>query len=138
MFQPILPINLEPLLEINVRSRLIAAIGTELGNYAAGIQACYLVRNPDTDPPKNYRTTGLECLIFVPTPQTASPLHHNATLTTLWDIRLIQRDRNKSCLKAYQNILSEYPDCYLSSYFRANRDLDEQMNLSIAQAEIIK
>jgi hypothetical protein len=138
MFQPILPINLEPITEANVRSRMIAAIGSELGEYETGLPAIYIVRNSDVSPPKNYRANGLECLIFVPTPKSPQPLHHNAALFEFWEIRLIQRDRNKSCLAAYKNILANYPDCYLNSSISANRDLDEQINLSISQVEIVK
>lgn len=138
MFQPISPIDLEPITEANIRTRLIAAIGGELGEYELGLPACYLVRNPDEDPPKNYRTNGLECLVFYPDPQSPQPLHHNAALSEFWEIRLIQHDRSRSCLKAYQNILANYPDCYLNSHIQPNRDLDEQLNLSISQVGVIK
>jgi hypothetical protein len=138
MFQPILPIDLEPFTNSNIRQRLIDAIGTELGEYEPLVPAIWFVTNPDTDPPKNYRTNGLECLIFNPTPQAAKPLHHNAALTEIWEIRLIQRDRSKSTLPAYRNLLAKYPDIYLDSHIRANRDNSEQLNLSIAQVVIIR
>lgn len=138
MFQPILPADLEPLTEANVLPRLIAAIGTELGEYEPSLPAAYLVRNPDTEPPKNYRTTGIELLVYIPNPQSAIPLHHNAALPTFWEIKLIQYDRSRSLTKAYQNILARYPDCYLNSHIKANRDTNEQLNLSISYLGIIR
>jgi hypothetical protein len=138
MFQPILPINLSPFTNSNIRQRLIDAIGSELGEYSQGIPAFYFVTNPDTDPPKSYRTNRLECLIFAPIPSAASPLHHNAIVTESWEVRLIQRDRKKTCLAAYSSILAKYPDVYLSSHLRANRDVDVQINLSISQIGIIQ
>jgi hypothetical protein len=138
MFQPILPINLSPFTNSNIRQRLIDAIGSELGEYSQGIPAIYFITNPDTDPPKAYRTNKLECLIFSPVPESARLLHHNAMLVETWQIRLIQRDRKKTCLAAYRSILSVYPDTYLDSHLRANRDVDEQLNLSISQIGIIQ
>jgi hypothetical protein len=138
MFQPISPIDLSPFSNSNIRQRLIDAIGTELGEYEPLVPAIWFVTNPDTDPPKNYRTSGLECLIFNPIPQAAKPLHHNAALTEIWEIRLIQRDRTKSTSLAYRNLLAKYPDIFLDSHIRANRDNSEQLNLSITQVVIIR
>lgn len=138
MFQPISPIDLEPLTNSNIRQRLIDAIGAELGNYELLVPAIWFVTNPDIDPPRNYRTSGLECLIFSPTPQAARPLHHNAALTEIWEIRLIQHDRSKSTLLAYRALLAKHPGTYLDSHIRANRDNSEQLNLSIAQVVIIR
>lgn len=138
MFQPILPIDLEQFTNSNIRGRFIGALGVELGNYTSSIPAIWFVTNPDTDPPKNYRTSGLECLIFNPTPQSARPLHHNAALTEMWEIRLIQHDRLRSVLPAYKMLLAKYPDIYLDSHIRANRDTSEQLNLSVAQVAIIR
>jgi hypothetical protein len=138
MFQPILPIDLEPFTNSNIRQRLIDAIGAELGEYEPLVPAIWFVTNPDTDPPKNYRTSGLECLIFNPTPQAAKPLHHNAALNEIWEVRLIQRDRSKSTLPAYRALLAKYPGIYLDSHARSNRDNSEQLNLSIAQVVIIR
>lgn len=138
MFLPISPVDLEPLIETNVLPRLIAAIGTELGEYEPGLPAAYLVYNPDTDPPKNFRTSGIEMLVYVPEPQSAIPLHHNAALPTFWEIRLIQYNRSGCLLQAYQNILDRYPDAYLNSHLPADRDRNEQLNLSISSVEIIR
>jgi hypothetical protein len=135
MFQPISPIDLEPFSNSNILQRLIDAIGTELGEYEANLPAARFVSSPDTSV---YRTNGLECLIFNPTPQAAKPLHHNAALTEIWEVRLIQRDRSKSTLTAYRALLAKHPDIYLDSHIRANRDNSEQINLSIAQVVIIR
>jgi hypothetical protein len=138
MFLPLLPADLEPITEANIRTRLVTALGSELGEYELGLPAIYLVRNPESDPPKNYRTTGIECLVFRPDPQSPTPLHHNAALPEIWDIRLLQRDRSGSLLAAYQAILNYFPDCLLNSHIQANRDIDEQLNLSLSQVEIIR
>jgi hypothetical protein len=138
MFQPISPIDLSSFTNSNIRSRLITALGSELGEYQPGLPAIYFVSNPDTDPPKTYRTNGLECLIFDPHPQSPKTLHHNAALVETWEIRLIQHDRSRSVLDAYKSILSAYPDTYLDSHIPANRDTDEQLNLSISQVGVIK
>lgn len=138
MFQPTLPIDLEPFSNSNIRSRLIGAIGIALGRYEPTVPAIYFVINPTTDPPKNYRTDGLECLIFSPIPQSARPLQHNAAINEVWELRLIQHDRTKSTLPAYRAILAKYPDIYLDSHIPANRDTNEQLNLSIVQVAIIQ
>jgi hypothetical protein len=138
MFQPLSPLDLEPITEANIRTRLVTAIGTELGQYESGLPAIYLVRNPDTEPPSNYRTSGLECLILYPQSRLAMPLHHNAALVEFWEVQLIQRNRSRSLLLTYQNILNYFPDCYMNSHRQANRDTDEQLNLSISQIEIIR
>lgn len=138
MFQPILPVDLEPPIAANILPRLIAALGTELGEYEPGLPAAYLVRNPDTEPPKSLQTSGIELLVFMPKPQSAIVLNSNTALPTFWEIRLINYDRSRSLLQSYQNILDRYPDCYLSSHIQANRDLAEQLNLSLSHVEIIR
>ena len=138
MFQPISPTLLSPFTNSNIRERLITALGSELGEYQPGLPAIYFVSNPDTDPPKHYRTSGLECLIFDPQPQSPKPLHHNAALVETWGVRLIQRDRKRSVLDAYQSVLADYPDISIDSHIPANRDTDEQINISISQVGVIK
>jgi hypothetical protein len=117
---------------------LISALGTELGEYAQGVPAIFFIINPDTDPPKTYRTNGLECLIFEPRPEAVRELHHNAMLAETWNIRLIQRDRKKTCLAAYRLLLLQFPDILLEGSISASRDNDQQLNLSLSQNRIIQ
>jgi hypothetical protein len=142
MYQPPSPSDLEPLRGLpDARSRLLTALGTTLGTYTFGtpsqsIPAIWVVTNPDTDPPKQYQRTGLECLIFPPEGW-STRLLGNAMMTEIWRFRLIQHDRSKTTLPAYYQLL-ETIDCYRTSLIPRDRDINEQLNLTLSQAFIVK
>ncbi len=141
MFQPISPQNLAGFQElVDARTQILAAIETQIGTYthqSESFPSIWVVKNIDTDPPRHYLRSGLECLIFPPE-GFGSPLIGNAMMTELWRIRLIQHDRSKSTLLAYYAMLASFPDCNRVSFFPADRDIHEQLNLSISQTQIVK
>lgn len=124
---------------IDARTKISNVLTSYIGSYTTtteSIPALWVVKNLDTDPPRHYTRTGLECLIFSPE-IIAQPLHHSAIATELWRIRLIQHDRSKSTAAGYYALLSAFPDCQKESLLRADRDIDEQLNLLIPNLLII-
>jgi hypothetical protein len=141
MFQPIFETNLQGFQTLlDARTQIFNALNLTLGLYTTtteSLPALWVVKNFDTDPPRHYTRTGLECLIFSPE-IIAQPLHHNAIAIELWRIRLIQHDRSNSTAAGYYALLSVFPDCQKESLLRADRDIDEQLNLIISNPLIIK
>jgi hypothetical protein len=141
MFLPISPTNLNGFQGfLDARTQILDALGTTLGTYTDTpntYPAIYVVRNLDTDPPRHYKRTGLECLIFTPT-ATSNPLHHNALVNETWNLRLIQHDRNSSTLPAHYALLAHFPDLQRLSWLPADRDIHEQLNLIIPQSLVIR
>jgi hypothetical protein len=138
---PISPANLQGFQSlIDARTKIFNAISPNLGTYSTAqqsIPALWVVRDLDTDPPRHYTRTGLECLIFPPE-IIAQPLHHNAIASEIWRIRLIQHDRSKSTAAGYLALLVAFPDIQKESLLRADRDIDEQLNLIYTQPRTVK
>jgi hypothetical protein len=142
MFQPISPSNLEGFTgEADARVKLLDALGAELGSYGDGVDTLpgiWVVVDADVDPPRHFTRSGLECLVFAPEVLGTVPLCHNAIAIEVWRIRLIQHDRKASTLAGYLAILAAFPDCHQDSWFAADRDINEQMNLSISFSYFVR
>jgi hypothetical protein len=138
MFLPISPAYLKPFISLaDANAKLTAALGSTLGNYTPNLKALYIVRDPTTEPPTTLKTTGLECLVFPPD-YYSQPLHQNALLVENWRIRLIQRDRKKDTMDGYRALLQFYPQITKNSLIPANRDLNEQLNLTLTFAQLAR
>ena len=149
MFQPISETNLTGFQGLaDAREKIFKAIKPTLGLYLEKSQsiptnprdnqyAIWVVKNPDIDPPQQYTRTGLECLIFPPEGY-GTPLYQNAMITEIWRIRLIQHDRSQSTLPGHYALLAQFPDANRVSWLPADRDIHEQLNLSISQTQIVR
>ena len=123
-------------------SRLTSILASVLGIYTAKpptvppLPAIWLINDTRIDPPSDYIPQGLECLIYQGY-GFGQPLGNNAVLDEIFKVRLIQHDRSKRTIEAYQLILARIPDARRSELNLANRDTKEELILSIPQSKII-
>lgn len=143
MFQPLSPSDLMPI--INGRdlvSRLTSILASVLGIYTAklptdpSLPAIWLVSDTRIDPPSNYIPQGLECLVYQGY-GFGQTICNNAVLHESFKVRLIQHDRSKQTIEAYQLILTRIPDARRSELSFADRDTKEELVFTISQSKII-
>lgn len=137
------PSDLEPLRDSrDLRDRLEIILAPMLGVYRDPLfpidppqAAIWVISNPN-DPPKNLIASGLECLVYT-SEGYGVPMQSNAYLNEIFKIKLIQRDRKKHTMDAYRLILSHFPECRKSDLIVRDRDLLEELILTISQASLI-
>jgi hypothetical protein len=125
-----------------VEIALLALLGTysytDPNNVQVSTPSIYVVRNYATDPPRNWKRVGLECLIFPAKPIGRPFFNGSAQITQSYDIRLIQHDRSKDTSLAYRAMLTAFNDCQYKSLITQNDELDEQLNLSLFDTELLQ
>ena len=123
-------------------SRLTSILASVLGTYTAKppivppLAAIWLVSDTRIDPPSDYIPQGLECLVYQGY-GFGQPLGNNAIFNETFKARLIQHDRSKRTIEAYQLILARIPDARRSELSLADRDTKEELILSFSQSQII-
>ena len=139
----LLPSDFEPLRDSrDLRDRLEIILAPVLGIYTDSDfpldptqPAIWVVSNPN-DPPKNLIASGLECLVYT-SEGYGVPMQSNAYLNEIFKIKLIQRDRKKHTTDAYRLILSRIPECRKSDLVVRDRNLFEELVLTITQVSLI-
>lgn len=143
MFQPLSPSDLTPIINgKDLVSRLASILASVLGTYTTKPPtvppptAIWLVNDTRIDPPDNYTPQGLECLVYQGY-GFGQPLGNNAVFDETFKVKLIQHDRSKRTIEAYQLILARIPDARRSELSLADRDTKEELILTIPQSKII-
>lgn len=139
----LLPSDFEPLRNSrDLRDRLEIILAPVLGVYTDSDfpldppQSAIWVMNSPDDPPKNLIASGLECLVYT-SEGYGVPMQSNAYINEIFKIKLIQRDRKKHTIEAYRTILTRFPECRKSDLVVRDRDLFEELILTISQVSLI-
>lgn len=120
-------------------------LSTYLGKYTWTINgnqqdtpALTVVLDPDIMPSCGDRhTTGIECLIFPPTPHPDPYLGGGVHIYWEWTIRLIQHDRSKTLIDCQRALIRRLPRMTVRSRSRSNQEGNEEITFVLMENEVI-
>jgi hypothetical protein len=117
-------------------------MGSQIGKYsykingvAHTVDAIYVVKNRDTDPPREWERSGVEILIYEP--KIGGHNYLGVTgLDQIFEIKVIQHDRSITLTNAKATLLVGLPLFGERSHLLADAQQQEELNLFQTQTHI--
>jgi hypothetical protein len=140
---PLMPPYLEDVASTAQLYGVIASLmATQIGKYSYkingidhSVDAIYVVKNRDADPPREWKRTGIETLIYEP--QINGRDYLGATgLDQIFEIKVIQHDRSSTLGEAKSTLLIGLPFFKQRSHLGLNNQDSEELNLFQTQTHL--
>jgi hypothetical protein len=140
---PLTPPYLDDIASTAELHQAVAAImGSQIGEYSYKINgvahtadAIYVVKNRDTDPPREWGRSGIEILIYEP--KISGHNYLGATgLDQIFEIKVIQHDRSLNLANAKAALLVGLPLFGERSHLGSNAQDNEELNLFQVQTHL--
>jgi hypothetical protein len=117
-------------------------MGSQIGKYsykingvAHTVDAIYVVKNRDTDPPREWERSGVEILIYEP--KIGGHNYLGVTgLDQIFEIKVIQHDRSTNLTNAKAALLTGLPMINERSHLSGDAQQQEELNLFQTQTHI--
>ena len=100
--------------------------------------AIYVVNNAMTDPPRDWKVAGLECLVHKH-PRSAPVAAFSSVVDKRdWIVELVQHDQNSSTETAKELIFQKFLRCKVQSFLHQTEETLEQITLRIPSENLLQ
>lgn len=127
---------------VGIKTKLAVQLVDELGLYTApdgsAIAAIYIVNNVDSDPPRDLKISGLECLVFRAIDRVPQACFGGVADKYQVAIGLTQHDRTKNLNNAIETLFCHWQRIRIAWHREQTEDDFEQMKLYLPSQQYFK